>query len=68
VRRPAEAPLNKFFKADFVDGKRSRGRPKNSRKEAVDRDSKTLSIGDWQKLTSDEASYRRQLKEVMDHN
>jgi len=31
------------FKSDFVDGKRSRGCPKNSWKEAVDKNS----IGRW---------------------
>jgi hypothetical protein len=68
VRRPAEAPLNKVFKSDFVDGKRSRGRPKNSWREAVDRDSIALGIGNWQTVASDRASFRRRLREVMDHN
>jgi len=68
IRRPVEAPLNKVFKSDFVDGKRSRGRPKNSWKEAVDRDGIALGIGNWQTVASDRASYRRQLREVMDHN
>jgi len=68
IRRPVEAPLNKVFKSDFVDGKRSRGRPKNSWKEAVDRDSTALGIGNWQTVANDRASYRRQLREVMDHN
>jgi len=39
IMRPVEAPVNKVFKCGFVDGKRSRGRPNNSWKEAVDRDS-----------------------------
>jgi hypothetical protein len=68
VRRPVEAPLLKVFKSDFVDGKRSRGRPKNSWKEAVDKDSIAFGIGNWQAVASDRASYRRQLREVMDHN
>jgi len=68
IRRPVEAPVNKVFKSDFVDGKRSRGRPKNSWKEAVDRDGIALGIGNWQTVASDRASYRRQLREVMDHN
>jgi hypothetical protein len=67
IRRPVDAPLYKVFKSDFVDGKRSRGRPKNSWREAVDRDSITLGIGNWQSVASDRASYRRQLREVMDH-
>jgi len=48
-----EAPLSKVFKSDFVDGKRSRGRPKNSWREAVDRDSIALGIGNWQTVVSD---------------
>jgi len=68
VRRPVEAPINKVFKSDFVDGKRSRGRPKNSWKEAVDRDSIAFGIDNWQVGANDRASFRRHLREVMDHN
>jgi sorting nexin-29 len=68
IRRPVEAPLNKVFKSDFLDGRRLRGRPKNSWKEAVDRDSIALGIGNWQSVASDRASYRQKLREVMDHN
>ena len=67
VRRPIEAPINKVFKSDFTDGKRSRGRPKNSWREAVDRDSIALGIGNWQMEASDRASFRRKLREAMDH-
>ena len=68
VRRPVEAPVNKVFQSNFVDGKRSRGRPKNSWREAVDRDSITLGLGNWQMVAEDRISYRRKLREVMDHN
>lgn len=68
VRRPVEAPLNKVFKSDFVDGKRTRGRPKNSWREAVDKDSKEFGIRNWQKEAGDRAGFRRSLREVMDHN
>ena len=68
IRRPVDAPINKVFKSDFVDGKRSRGRPKNSWKEAIDRDSVALGIRNWQLETSDRTSFRRRLREVMDHN
>jgi hypothetical protein len=68
VRRPGDAPVMKVFHSDFSDGKRSRGRPKNSWKEAVDRDSAALGIGNWQTVAKDRISYRRQLKEAMDHN
>jgi hypothetical protein len=60
--------LNKVFKSDFVDGKRSRGRPKNSWRKATDRDSVALGIRNWQTGASDRASFRRRLKEVIDHN
>ena len=63
-----EAPLNKVLKSGFVDGKRSRWRSKNSWREAVDRDSIALGIGNWQTVANDRASYRRQLREFMDHN
>jgi len=68
IRRPVEAPLNKVLKSDFVDGKRSRGQPKNSWREAVDRDSIALGIENWQTAANDIASYRRQPREVMEHN
>ena len=68
IRRPVEAPLNKVFKSDFVDGKRTRGRPKNSWIEDVDRDSIAFGIANWRREASDRASFRRRLKEVMDHN
>ena len=68
MRRPVEAPLSKVFKSDFVDGKRARGRPKNSWKEAVDRDSIAFGIGNWQAVASDRTSFRRHLREAMDHN
>ena len=68
IRRPVDAPISKVLKSDFVDGKRSRGRPKNSWREAVDRDSTALGIGNWQLVASDRASFRRHLREVMDHN
>ena len=52
----------------FVDGKRLRGRPKNSWKEAVNRDGIAFGIGNWQRVASDRAVFRRQLREAMDHN
>jgi len=63
-----EASVNKVFKSGFGDGKRSHGRPKNSWKEAVDRDSIALSIYNWERAASDRGSFRRHLREVMDHN
>jgi hypothetical protein len=37
-----------YLRSNLKDGKRSHGRPKNSWKEAVDRDSIALGIGNWQ--------------------
>jgi hypothetical protein len=68
VRRPAEAPLRRVFNTNFVDGKRSRGRPKNSWIEAVERDSIAFGIMNWQAVAKDRASYRRTLREAMDQN
>ena len=68
IRRPVDAPLKKVFMSDFVDGVRSRGRPKNSWREAVDKDSIAFGIVNWQMGASDRASFRRCLREVMDHN
>jgi len=50
------------------DGKRSRGRLKNSWKDAVDKDSIALVIGNWLTVASDRASFSRCLRKVMDHN
>jgi len=41
---------------------------KNSWREAADRDSITLGIGNWKTAANDRTSYRRQLWELMDHN
>jgi hypothetical protein len=54
--------------SDFTDGKRSRGRPKNSWKEAVDRDTVALGFRNWQLEASDRVSFMRCLREVKDHN
>ena len=49
VRRTVDAPLKWVFQSDFVDGKRERGQPKKSWKEAVDRDSTALGLENWPK-------------------
>jgi hypothetical protein len=63
-----EAVKASLFKVFFVDGKKSRGRPKISWKEAVDKDSITLGNGNRQSIACDRASYWRQLRNVMNHN
>jgi hypothetical protein len=59
--------LNKIFKSDFVDFKRTRRRPNYSWKEAVDRNSIAFGIGNWQAVASDRASFRGHLREAVDH-
>ncbi|KAL7015713.1 hypothetical protein ACKWTF_016621 [Chironomus riparius] len=49
-------------------GKTSHRRPKNSWKEAVDRDSGAFGMNNWQTVASDRVSFRRHLIKAMDHN
>jgi hypothetical protein len=64
VRREEDRPVMQVFKGDFRDGKRSRGRPKNSWKEAVDRDSVEFGLTNWQKEAKDRARYKNFLNSV----
>ena len=64
-RRSQDAPVFKVTFADFVDGKRSRGRPKNTWIGCVDKDARVLNIPNWQKLSKDRAVYRRSLNAAM---
>lgn len=57
-RRPDGNPVLKVTTADFVDGKRSRGRPKNSWIGCVDTDAKVLKINNWQGVLASEAYQR----------
>ena len=59
MKRFEQDSVNKVYKSDFVDGKRSRLRPKNLWKEAVDRDSTALGHGNWQTVAINRISYRR---------
>jgi hypothetical protein len=59
VRRENDRPLNIVFKSDFTGGKRSRGRPKGSWKEAVDRDSAAMGLKNWQKEALDRTKFKR---------
>jgi sorting nexin-29 len=64
-RRPENSPVHKVTKSDFVDGKRSKGRPKISWKNCVDADAKMLGVSDWQKSAKDRGSFRRILNAAM---
>jgi hypothetical protein len=56
VRREESHPLQRVFKGEFRDGNRKRGRPKNSWKDAVTRDSAQFGLNDWQKKAKDRAT------------
>jgi hypothetical protein len=62
IRREEDRPVLATFKGEFRDGKRSRGRPKNSWKDAVERDSTAFGLKNWQK----EAKNRSKFKNFLD--
>jgi hypothetical protein len=62
IRREEDRPVLATFKGEFRDGKRSRGRPKNSWKDAVERDSTAFGLKNWQK----EAKNRVKFKSFLD--
>ena len=64
-RRPHDAPVLRVTVADFVDGKRSRGTPKNSWIGCVEKDARVLNIPNWQKVAKDRAVFRRSLRAAM---
>ena len=64
ARRPENLPVHMTFKGEFRDGKRSRGRPKNSWKEAVNRDSAAMGLDDWQKTAKDRTKFKQFLESV----
>ena len=55
-RRPEGSSVLKVTTAEFLDGKRSRGRPKNSWNGCVSNDANVLEIRNWKKLRKDRAS------------
>jgi hypothetical protein len=64
VRRDENLPVHQAFKSDFHDGKRARGRPRNSWREAVDRDSAKYGLQNWQKAALDRTRYKNFLDSV----
>jgi endonuclease/exonuclease/phosphatase family metal-dependent hydrolase len=62
IRREEDRPVLLAFKGEFRDGKRSRGRPKNTWRESVDKDSASFGLKDWQKGAKDRTEYRRFLE------
>ena len=64
-RRSQDAPVLKVTTGDFVDGKRSRGRPKNTWIGCVEQDARVLNIPNWQKVSKDRAVFRQSLYAAM---
>jgi hypothetical protein len=56
--REDDVPVQATIKGEFNDGKRSRGRSKNSWSEAVNKDSASFRLNDWQKVTKDRSIYK----------
>ncbi|KAL7051710.1 hypothetical protein ACKWTF_004580 [Chironomus riparius] len=65
-RRPQDAPVLRVTVADFIDGKRSRGRLKNTWIGCVDKDARVLNIPNLQKVSKDRAVCRQSLNAAMD--
>jgi hypothetical protein len=64
-RRPSDPPVLKVTVSEFMDDKRSRGRPKNILIGCVEKDAKVLNIPNWQKLSKDRAGFKESLRAAM---
>lgn len=64
MRRGDNEPVLMAFKGEFSDGKRSRGRQKNSWTEAVNKDSASFGLEDWRKTAKSRKQYRNFLDSV----
>ena len=64
-KQPEGSSVLKVTAAEFLDSKKSRGRPKNSWNGCVSNDANVLEIRNWQKLCKDRASFRRTLNAAM---
>ena len=68
VRRQPNDPIFKVWQSTFVDGRRGRGRPKNSWAEAIAADFRAVGISNWKSVAQDREQYRRILNAVENHN
>jgi hypothetical protein len=59
IRREESKPVRATFRGEFRDGKRSRGRPKKTWKEAVDNDFAAFGLRNWQSEASDRVKFKR---------
>jgi hypothetical protein len=64
VRREENHPLKKVFEGEFRDGNRKRGRPKNSWKDVVSRDSAAFGLTNWQRTAKDRNQFNKFLDSV----
>jgi hypothetical protein len=63
-RRSKDEALRKIYDGDFVDGRRSKGRPKGTWMETVLKDCEALGIRNWTTAFKDKQTLRRLLDEV----
>jgi hypothetical protein len=64
IRREENHPLKLVFKGEFRDGKRKRGRPKISWKDAVEKDCADFGLNDWQRTAKDRPRFKNFLDSV----
>jgi Reverse transcriptase (RNA-dependent DNA polymerase) len=64
VRREEDRPVQQTLRGEFRDGTRTRGRPKNSWMDAVDKDSAAFGLSNWQREAKDRSKYRNFLNSV----
>jgi hypothetical protein len=57
--RDKNLPVQRALHGDFNDGKRTRGRPKTSWEDAVDKDSAKFGLPNWQREALDRPKYRK---------
>jgi hypothetical protein len=70
ARRQSEPdePIYRVWQSTFVDGKRNRGRPKNSWTENVEADFRALGSSNWQESAQDRQRFKKFLDAVKSHH
>jgi hypothetical protein len=64
VRREKDHPLRRVFEGEFRDGNRRRGRPKNSWRDAVNRDGAAFGLENWQRTAKNRNEFNKFLDSV----
>jgi hypothetical protein len=64
VRREETHPLQQVFRGEFRDGKRRKGRPKNSWRDVVDKDSAAFGLENWQREAKERSKFKNFLNSV----